>query len=145
VRSIRTLTAIGALAILAADGCAGAKDFRFRLFDPTGHVPAEVATADILRSAARAYPEPGGSAALFVQLTPRGASEFHALTRGLARRGARLHRRQSFVVTIDGHVYARPFVDYKASPDGLDGRSGLELQGLKLATARRLAKEIRGH
>lgn len=48
------------------------------------------------------------------------------------------------VLAVDGHVYARPSVDYRAYHDGLDGSSGLEMGSLRLAVAQRLAKEIRG-
>jgi hypothetical protein len=44
---------------------------------------------------------------------------------------------------INGRAYGQPLVDYRLFPDGLDGRSGIEVVGLTLATAQRLAREIR--
>jgi hypothetical protein len=80
---------------------------------------------------------------LHFRLTGQGATKFHALTRGLARRGARLRRNLAVAIEIDGRVRARPFVDYRLYPDGLDGSQGIEVQ-LPRALARRFAKQIRG-
>jgi len=118
--------------------------FGFRIYDPTGRVSTEVTGADLVRSSVRAVHQPGGAATLYLRLTKAGAAKFHSLTRALARRGAQLHRHQSFAVEIGGHVYARPWVDYRADPDGMDGSSGLEMVSVPLAVAQRLAREIRG-
>ncbi len=80
---------------------------------------------------------------LSFRLTTNGARKFHSLTRALARRGARLRRPQRFAFAVNGRVYSRPFVDYRAFPNGLDGRTGIQVEGMTLATAQRLAREIR--
>jgi len=73
-----------------------------------------------------------------------GASKFQKLTRALARRGAELRRPQSFALEVNGRVVSRPLVDYHAFPNGFDvGRSGIQIEGMKLATAQRLARQIR--
>jgi hypothetical protein len=115
-----------------------------RIYDSAMQSRWEVRTADVVRSSAYASRVAGDSASLYFRLTASGAVKFRRLTRDLARRGARLRRAQRFVLKIDGRVYARPRVDYRAFPDGLDGRPGIEIQGLSLSTAQRLAGRIRG-
>jgi hypothetical protein len=131
-----------ALLVSASTGGVG-PCLRFCLYDPTGGVSTEVTRADVVLSSVRAVRQPGGQAALYLRLTPRGASRLHSLTRALAHRGARLHRQQSFAVRIGGRVRARTRVDYRAFPQGLDGNSGLEILTARLAVIQQLAKEIR--
>jgi hypothetical protein len=115
-----------------------------RIYDPAMQSRWEVRTADVVRSSAHASRGLGGSASLYLRLTASGAVKFRRLTRDLARRGARLRRAQRFVLKIDGRVYARPLVDYHAFPDGVDGRPGIQIEGMPLSTAQRLARRIRG-
>lgn len=137
------LMATSGAAVAAPSAGSVASGVDLRIYDPLGQARWEVRTADVVRSSAYASRRPGGSAALYFRLTKYGALKFHRLTRALARRGVRLHRSQPFALKVDGRVYARPLVDYRAFPDGLDGRSGIQVEGLKLATAQRLAREIR--
>jgi preprotein translocase subunit SecD len=113
------------------------------MYDPAGQSKWAVGTADVVRSSARASRQPGGFATLSFRLTNNGAMKFHNLTRALARRGARLHRAQRFAFEVDGRVVSLPSIDYRAFPNGLDGRSGIQVEGLKFATAQRLARGIR--
>ncbi len=136
------LTFVGA-AVLVPSACGTASHLTLRIYDPTGQAKSEVTTADVVRSSARASREHGGSAVLFFRLMNEGSSKFHSLTRALARRGARIRRRQPFAFEIDGRVYARPLIDYRAYPDGLDGRPGLQMEGLRLETAQLVARHIR--
>jgi hypothetical protein len=106
-------------------------------------VNTKVTRADVVLTSVRVTRQPGGQGALFLRLTRKGANRFRALTRALAQRGARLGREQQFAVRIGGRVRARPKVDYRASPDGLDGRNGLELLVVEVSVARALAKQIR--
>jgi len=130
-------------AVCAPSTRSAARHVELRIYDSVGQAKWEVRTPDVVRSSARASRQPGGVAALYFRLTTNGAFKFHSLTRALARRGTRLHRSQRFAFEVDGRVYARPFIDYRASPNGLDGRSGIQVGGLKLATAQRLARGIR--
>jgi len=129
---------------LIPPACGAATRFEFRVFDPTGYAKTQVVSSDIVRSSAHASLGPGGLPVFSVDFTSEGAKKFHSLTRTLARRGARLHHPQSFALEIGGRVYARPVVDYRAFPDGLDGQSGIQIQGMSPATAQRLARQIRG-
>jgi hypothetical protein len=106
-------------------------------------VKLELTTADVVPSSAQAQRLAGGSAVLYVGFTSKGAAKFCRLTRALARRGARLHRQQRFAVAVGFGIYVRPLVDYRASPDGLCGAPGFEVQGMRLALARQLAQQIR--
>lgn len=117
--------------------------YELRVYDPTGRERTEITTADVVHSSVRVVRQSGRTASLFFYLTKTGAARFHILTRALARRGARLHRHQHFAVEVGGRVYVRPWVDYLTFPDGLPGDSGIEMDGVPLATARRLARLIR--
>jgi hypothetical protein len=68
---------------------------------------------------------------------------FDELTRLVAERGVREHRNQHFAVAFDGHVYARPYLDYRLYPKGLRGDSGLELANLPSSVAQKVVSEIR--
>lgn len=144
-RTAQTILRIGLLAafVLALWGCGGESHVTLRIYDSAGGAASVVGTEDVVRSSARASRGPGGSATLFLALTDDGAIKLESLTRTLARRGAKVHRPQTFTFEIDGKVYARPKIDYRAFPDGLDGSSGLEIGGLPLTVARQLAGQIR--
>ena len=135
-----------AVALLAAFATAQAfgetTSVRLRLYDPSGRTRAEVGIRDVERASARAVRLPDGTALSF-RLTSTGAAKCHRLTLSLAKRGARLHHFQRFAFAINGRVYARPFVDYRLFPEGLDCTTGLEFHGLRVADARRLVVLIR--
>jgi hypothetical protein len=114
-----------------------------RIYDPSEHMAGEVGPTDVVRSSVRTSPDQPGTAVLFFQLTSRGKQRIHTLTRALARRGARLHRNQHFAFAVSGHVYARPFIDYRALPNGIDGEPGIEISGIPRKVAQRIAAEMR--
>jgi hypothetical protein len=103
---------------------------QFRIYDPTGRVAAQVLPSDIVASSVRSGPDGAKTNFVTFELTPRGKQHFHQLTAGLARRGAALHRVQHFALEVHGHVYARPYIDYRLSPDGFDGQGGVEIAGV---------------
>jgi preprotein translocase subunit SecD len=83
-----------------------------------------------------------------IQFTPRGQATFETLTRTLARRGSArtadgvsaIEAVQHLVLVLDEQIVARPFIDFRHAPDGLDGSSGAQIQGgLTPETARRIA------
>jgi hypothetical protein len=131
------------LGVSASEARGRAGVFTLRLYDPTGKVPTQVTQADVIRPSAWASEQPDGTWYLYFRLTNRGNARFATLTRALARRGARLHTWQRFAFEIDGRVYLRPFVDYKAFPNGLDSSEGFEFP-FSYELAHRLAKAIRG-
>lgn len=140
-----------AVALLFA-GCGSSKNaaqrrssdrLELRIYDANGRVGPRLTAADIIRSSARYRRTSAKSAALFLRFKNTGASKFHILTRELAHRGARLQQVQRFVFEVNHRVYARPFVDYRLFPNGLDGKFGIEVNGLALVTARHLVAAIR--
>jgi preprotein translocase subunit SecD len=116
-----------------------------RIYDADGHAKPELTLADIVRSSVRADFDPSSrQAVLFFAFTKPGDRKFHLLTRALARRGARLHRYQHFAFAVNGHVYTRPFIDYKAYPNGFaTGSVGVSMSLPSVKVARRLAGLIR--
>jgi hypothetical protein len=114
-----------------------------RIYDPTGRAGAEVTATDVIRSSVRTGPESRGTAYLYFALTRRGRQRFRSLTRALARRGTRLDHFQHFAFAVSGRIYGRPFIDYRAFPDGLDGQPGIELPGIRPKVAKRVAAQLR--
>jgi len=136
------LLAIVVCAVMASVARGSGGRFEFRLFDPTGQIRTVVTAPDLVRSSARAERRSDGSGILYFRLTKHGVAKFRTLTRALARRGARLQRRQGFDFEVNGTNYGRPLVDYTAYPDGLDAASGIGLT-MQLSVARMLANAIR--
>ena len=129
---------------LTTAGCGGSDDpsLQFRIYDPNGRSHIEVTNDDLKRETANAGQASGDSATLYVQLTERGQRRFRALTRSIAREGARRQRLQRFFVAIDGEVVSRVTIDHRDFPDGIDTRQGIEIHGMPLATAVELAHRI---
>jgi hypothetical protein len=116
-----------------------------RMFDASGAVKTEITLTDVARNSVRAAADPNvpGHYVLYFRLTSGGVAKFDRLTKLLAQRGARLKSFQHIIFEVNGHIYARPFIDYLQFPRGLDGRSGIEINQLTQRTATRLAAEIR--
>ena len=107
VGTLVVATVVVAVALLAR----GSGETGVRIYDPAGGTKDEVRTADIVKSSV----EVSGVSGIWLlgfQLTPAGAREFHRLTRSLAQRGAQAGHPQPYAFAVDGHVYARPTVDY---------------------------------
>jgi SecD/SecF fusion protein len=73
------------------------------------------------------------------KFTDDGREAFHDVTRQIARRGeagslgfgGQNSEATSghFAVVLDNEVETRPIVDYRANPDGIDGRTGAQISG----------------
>ena len=82
-----------------------------------------------------------------LDLTAGGQKAFASLTRELARRGsanavpgAGVEAAQHFAIVIDDRIVSVPFIDFRQTPDGLDGAAGMQIQGgLTPESARQLA------
>lgn len=102
---------------------------------------------------ARAVRDPEtGSASIVFGLTPPGQAAFRRVTAGLARRGQTLvepgqtpdRAFQHFAIVLDGRALTVPFVDFRANPDGLDGRDGVRIAGgFSALSARAVAAVLR--
>jgi hypothetical protein len=147
----KLLLPILAMVLATTAACGGdrrdsahARPFELSIFDPANAMNARLTINDVVRSSARAEAgETAEAGLLYFRLTRTGLRKFRQLTRELAKRGKRLHRLQSFAIEVNHQVYARPRVDYKVFPDGLDASQGIEINGLQLSLARRLASGIR--
>jgi preprotein translocase subunit SecD len=139
-----TSMGVATLVLLLLTGCGGssAGEFRLRIYDPLGNVKGQVTESDVLRRTARASQEPDGSWSVTFRLTDEGEKEFHRLTRGLAKRGVRLHRPQRFRIEMNGRVESRSTIDYRIFPDGFGVEKGMWFPGLRPANAQRLAEQI---
>jgi hypothetical protein len=89
------------------------------IYDASARVKVVLTNADLVPASVHVGREAGGSLGLAGGFTSIGASKFCRLTRALAHRGQRLQHPQRFAFQVDGRVYARPLVDYRAFPDGL--------------------------
>jgi preprotein translocase subunit SecD len=78
--------------------------------------------------------------AVALEFTEGAQAAFTSLTRELARRGSALNAGQHFVMVLDDRIVAVPFIDYRASPEGIHGASGAQISGgMSSQSARRLA------
>jgi preprotein translocase subunit SecD len=137
------LGATFALLTLTACGGSSSREFQLRIYDPLGNVKGQVTESDVLRRTARASQEPDGSWSVTFRLTEKGEAGFHRLTRGLAKRGARIHRPLRFRIEMNGRVESRSTIDYRIFPDGFGVETGMWFPGLRPATAQQLAQQIR--
>jgi hypothetical protein len=78
-----------------------------------------------------------------IALTNTGTSKLCRLTRALARRGRQLGKQQAFVIEINGRVKSRPRLDHDATPNGICGAPGFEIQGIRRKAAQVLVRLIR--
>jgi preprotein translocase subunit SecD len=128
-------------------GCGGAHRSAapadLRIYDPTGHVRFEVTERDIVASSVKTW-RGDGTTSINFELTRHGQRSFLALTRGLAHRGAMLHRVQHFAIAVRGRIYSRPFIDYRLTPDGLDATTGVSIANVRPRMAKQLADALRG-
>jgi hypothetical protein len=149
-RSVVIVAAVSALALTGAAGSSGtlgsasanSQQTQVRIYDPSHRIVTEVRTRDVIRESARAMRDPAGNAAVFFRLTAEGAVKFQTLTRALAHRGAKVHRNEHLAIRL-GDFLSRPIIDYRLSPSGLSPKPGIEVLGMTIAHARRLAREIR--
>lgn len=115
-----------------------------RIYDPKRLIHLHLTLADFVRSATRADFASFGQPQVRLTLTRGGETAFCRLTRELALRGARLRVRQNQAIAFDGRVVSRPYIDYRKFPHGLCGARGITILTKNVATARRVARAIRG-
>jgi hypothetical protein len=143
IKTGMTAIVVATFVLLTGCGESSPREFRLRIYDPLGHIKAEVTASDVLRRSARTARSPDGSWSFYFRLTDEGETEFHRLTRALAKRGARLHRPQRFRIEMNGTVLSHSTIDYRIFPEGFGVETGMEFPGLRPATARRLADQMR--
>jgi SecD/SecF fusion protein len=85
--------------------------------------------------------------------TDKGREEFSSVTKAIAQRGlqnappgvagnAEVASQYSghFAIVLDQEIKSRPIVNFVENPNGIDGRTGAEIQGLGLDESQNLAK-----
>lgn len=86
-----------------------------------------------------------------LQLTPRGGAAFARVTKREAQRGAAATvpgaspeaSLQHFAITVNGQIVSLATIDFRQNPDGINARNGIQISGLTIAQARRLAAQLR--
>jgi preprotein translocase subunit SecD len=90
-----------------------------------------------------------GSPDVSFDFTSAGATVFHAVTAGLAHRGALVSGfgqtlDQHFAIAIDGELLSVPSIDYRTYPDGIQGANRADISGgFTVRSAQALASLIR--
>ena len=74
-----------------------------------------------------------------MEFTPKGREAFARLTKRVARRGSEIvlppgsapdAALQRFAITLDNRVVALATIDFRENPDGIDGRTGVQINGI---------------
>ncbi len=86
------------------------------------------------------------------EFTGKGRKKFHRVTRRIALRGQQnqlpgqnpVEAAEHFAIILDREIVSRPFIDFAQNPDGIDGRTGAQIQGgFTIQTAQDLAEFLR--
>jgi preprotein translocase subunit SecD len=81
-----------------------------------------------------------GDPIVAIDLNAEGRQVFADLTRQVAHRGADRKANQHLAFVIDDRIVSTPFIDYRQTPDGIDGDRGMQISGdLTEQTARTTA------
>ena len=97
---------------------------------------AALGNADVADARAARDSMTGEPAAVF-DFTPAGQRAFGELTREIAQRGADARRpgedpiqaAQHLAMVLDDRLVAVPFINFQETPDGIDGKTGAQIQG----------------
>jgi SecD/SecF fusion protein len=97
---------------------------------------APLGNADVADARAARDPVTKDPAVVF-DFTPAGQRAFSELTRAIAQRAADRQRpgedairaAQHFAIVLDDRLVSVPFIDFREAPDGIDGRTGAQIQG----------------
>ena len=99
---------------------------------------------------------PGGTGEPVVtfDFTAAGRQTWERVTREIADRGRAVaalpaadasSANQHFAIVIDDALLSVPYIDFRQNPDGIDGRTGSQIQGgLTIASAREVAVLLKG-
>ncbi len=90
-----------------------------------------------------------------MEFTDKGRKAFARLTKRVAQRGSELAAflppgaqptlaNQRFAITLDNAIISNATIDYRELPDGIDGRTGAQIEGLgSIDNAQSLAENLR--
>jgi preprotein translocase subunit SecD len=79
---------------------------------------------------------------VLLELTPNGQRKFLALTTGVARAGRRRHHPVHVLISVNGKVISRPYIDYKLFPNGLPADNGIQIDVASIRAAHDLAARL---
>jgi preprotein translocase subunit SecD len=138
--------ALAAVVMVVCAGCGSAHHADETWFRIYGEGGGPVLNAgDVARETVRLDMDPAtGQPVLTFGLTAEGLRKFNRLTRTLAHRGASVGRPFHFLITVDGRVLGRPYIDYRMNPDGIPGGSGIQLNLPSRSESEKLARRLRG-
>jgi len=110
-RSVLALIAAGVLA-----GCGASHRPASLRISGEGGIGPVLSRADI--RSVRAAVDPNKSQPdILLELTPNGQRKFLGLTTNVARAGRRRHRLVHILISVNGRVISKPYVDYHVSPN----------------------------
>jgi preprotein translocase subunit SecD len=133
--------------LLICAGCGGAhhSDGKwFRIYGE-GQIGPALDAGDVAARTARADIDSAtGQHIVYFGLTRDGVHKFSRLTRALAQRGTRAGRPFHVLITVDGRVKSRPYIDYRVNPNGIPGDSGIQIDLPSRSECETLARRLRG-
>jgi preprotein translocase subunit SecD len=86
-------------------------------------------TSACIGHARPATDQTSGEPTVAIDLNAEGRKVFADLTRQVAHRGADREANQHLAIVIDDRIVAAPFIDYRQTPDGIDGSKGVQIEG----------------
>ncbi len=112
----------------------------------------ELSGSDI-RDPRQEFDQRTGEPIVTMRFTEHGRRAFERVTKRLAERGARqilppgVPRQQAFqrfAIVLDGRIISRATIDFVQNPEGIDGRTGAQIEGIgSLQEAQDLARNLR--
>jgi preprotein translocase subunit SecD len=138
-KAVRAIVPLVAGALLVGCGTSGS-DASFRIVGEGGIGPV-LSRPDL--TSARADIDPSTSqAVVLLDLTPKGQRKFLVLTGRVARAGRERHRPAHVIVSLNGKVISRPYIDYRSSPNGIPADNGIQIDLPSRRAARALAAKL---
>ncbi|MGI8730530.1 MAG: protein translocase subunit SecD [Solirubrobacteraceae bacterium] len=99
-------------------------------------------------------PSGNGAPNVTFEFTDKGRETWQEVTREIAQRGSRsvgvlpgqtaADANQHFAIVLDDQLISIPFIDYQQNPDGIDGRTGSQIEGgFTIQSAQELARFLK--
>jgi len=110
----RSRRVLGLIAAGLLVGCGTSHRATLRI-SGEGDIGPVLSRADV--RSPHAIVDPSGHPVVLLELTPSGQRKFLALATGVARAGRRRHRLVHILISVNGRVISKPYVDYHVSPN----------------------------
>jgi preprotein translocase subunit SecD len=105
-----------------------------------GGIGPVLSRADI--RSAQANVDPSSHPVVLLELTPNGQRKFLALTTGVAQAGRRRHHPVHILISANGKVISKAYIDYKLYPNGLPADNGIQVDVASIRAAHDLAARL---